>query len=147
MNSSNIIAGLGGAIVLTLLNESLKHVNGNMPRIDLVGEEAVQKTAAYFGMDVENEETLFGVSLVGDLISNTAYYSLINGSGNELWIKAASAGVTAGIAAIKIPDKIGLNDNPVAKKNSTKLWTVSYYLIGAIATAGFLNIINKFEKI
>lgn len=40
MNSKNVLAGLGGAMVLTILNESLKNINEDMPHIDLVGEEA-----------------------------------------------------------------------------------------------------------
>lgn len=146
MNNNNILAGLGGAIVLTILNESLKHLHGDMPRIELVGEEAVQKTASYFGIDIENQDALFGASLVGDLVSNTAYFSLIEGEGNQLWTKAASAGVFAGLGAINIPSKIGLNDEPVTKTNNTKLLTIGYYLAGALATAAIVRIFEKFEK-
>lgn len=46
MKSSNMIAGLGGALVLTLLNESLKNVDRKMPRVDLVGEEALARAKA-----------------------------------------------------------------------------------------------------
>lgn len=50
-----------------------------MPRIDLVGKEAVQKTAEYFGLNIESSESLLGTALLSDILSNTAYYSLING--------------------------------------------------------------------
>jgi hypothetical protein len=59
MNSNNLLAGLGGAIVLTILNETLKNVSGDMPRIELVGEEAVQKTAAFFGVEISDQDTLY----------------------------------------------------------------------------------------
>ena len=143
MNSNNLLAGLGGAIVLTLLNESLKGVNDDMPRIDLVGEEAVQKTAAFFGLEIENADALFGTTLVGDIISNATYYSLIGGEGNELWSNAASAGLLAGLGAVNLPSKLDLDDAPVAKSFTTKAFTVGYYLMGALATAAIVRLMEK----
>lgn len=146
MNTNNILAGLGGAIALTLLNESLKKLDNKMPRIDLVGEEAVQKTAAFFGVDIQNKEALIGTTLVSDVVSNTAYYSLINNETNDLWFKAASSGLVAGFGAISIPDKIGLNDNPVAKSLPTKVMTMGYYMFGALTTAAILSVLERFES-
>ncbi len=142
MESKNIIGGLAGAIMLTLLNESLKNVNKNMPHIDLVGKEAVQKTAEYFGLDIENNE-LFGTALVSDIISNTAYYSFINGKKQELWLKAASAGLLAGLGTVNLPNKIGLNEEPVTKSFTTKALVVGYYLVGAFTTAAVIRLIEK----
>lgn len=146
MNVNNLLSGLGGAIMLTVLNETLKGVNKDMPRIDLVGEEAVLKVADFFGVDIENSNTLYGTTLVSDIISNTAYYSLIDGEGKELWTKAASAGIAAGIAAVKIPQQLGLDDAPVAKSLSTKAFTIGYYMAGALTTALLLKAFEKFEK-
>jgi len=143
MESKNIIGGLAGAIVLTLLNESLKNVNSDMPRIDLVGKEVVQKTAEYFGLDIENSESLLSTALVSDIISNTAYYSLINGEKEELWLKAASAGLLAGLGAVNLPDKMGLNDEPVSKSLTTKALVIGYYLAGAFTTAAVIRMMEK----
>ena len=143
MESKNIIGGLAGAIVLTLLNESLKNVNSDMPRIDLVGKEVVQKTAEYFGLDIENSESLLSTALVSDIISNTAYYSLINGEKEELWLKAASAGLLAGLGAVNLPDKMGLNDEPVSKSLTTKALVIGYYLAGAFTTAAVIRLMEK----
>ena len=147
MNKNNIIAGLGGAIVLTILNETLKNVSPKMPRINLVGEEAVQQTAALVGINMENEDAIMGTALMGDIVSNTAYYSLINGEGNDLWLKAAASGFTAGLGAVNLPEKLGLNDEPVAQSMTTKVWTVAYYMIGALATASILKFMDKSYKI
>lgn len=143
MESKNIIGGLAGAIVLTLLNESLKNVNSDMPRIDLVGKEAVQKTAEYFGLDIENSESLLSTVLVSDIISNTAYYSLINGEKEELWLKAASAGLLAGLGAVNLPAKMGLEDKPVSKSLTTKALVIGYYLAGALTTAAVIRMMEK----
>lgn len=40
----NYLAGLGGAIALNVLHESVKRKDSEMPRVDLLGEEALQKT-------------------------------------------------------------------------------------------------------
>ena len=143
MKSINLIAGFGGAVVLTLLHESLKESGDVMPRIDLVGQEAVAKVAAYLGTEINDESTLFKASLVGDLLSNIAYYSLIDGRSNEIFIKAASAGFLAGLAAISLPKKLGLHDKPVTKTSTAKVLTSGYYMAGAFATAGIHRLLQK----
>lgn len=39
----SLLAGLGGAVVLNVLHEGLKGRDDNMPRIDLLGEEALDR--------------------------------------------------------------------------------------------------------
>ncbi|MGA9638247.1 hypothetical protein [Flavobacterium sp.] len=143
MNSNNFLAGLGGALVLTILNESLKNINHNMPRINLVGEEAVYKAAQFLGYEIEDEHILTGSTLVGDIVSNATYYSLISGEGKELWAKAVSSGLLAGYGVVNLPDKIELDDTPVAKNLTTKALTIGYYLAGALATATILQFLEK----
>jgi hypothetical protein len=79
-------------------------------------------------------------------MSNTAYFSLINRDGKELWRKAASAGFFAGVGAISLPSKIGLDDRPVAKTNTTKAWTIGYYVVGALTTAALVRVIERFQN-
>lgn len=143
MNSSNLIAGLGGAILLTVLNESLKGLNKDMPRIDLVGEEAVQKLSSFIGVNIQDENTLYSTTLVGDLISNAAYYSLIDGDEENLWRNALTSGVVAGVGAIKLPSKLGLDDEPITKSLETKALTMAYYTLGALMTAGILKLLKR----
>jgi len=143
MKNFNLLAGLGGAIVITLLNESLKRVHKNTPRLDLLGKEAVQKSSEFVGFPIKNEESLYTTSIMADLVTNTLYYGMISGEGKKLWGNAASAGILAGIGGITIPQKIGLDDRPVTKSLSTKVLTVTYYAIGAFATAGIIHFFQK----
>ncbi|MCG9793326.1 hypothetical protein [Flavobacterium algicola] len=143
MITNNIIAGLGGALVLNILNESLKGLDNKMPQIDLVGEEAVLKTSALLGMEIKDSTSLYRSALVSDIISNTLYYSLINNRGNKLWSTAASSGLMAGVGAVKLPNKMGLNDEPVAKSLVTKALTISYYVAGALTTAAILSLLDR----
>lgn len=143
MNAKNFLAGLGGAIVLNLLHESLKNKKMDTPRIDLVGEEALQKTLGYFGTKIENKDTLYKATLAGDLISNATYYSMIGNSTENVWGKAVSLGLVAGIGAVVVPKEIGLDEKPVAKNTQVKVLTVGYYLVGALATAAILTALKK----
>lgn len=143
MNAKNFLAGLGGAIVLNLLHESLKKKAIDSPRIDLVGEEALQKTLGFFGTKIENKDTLYKATLAGDVISNATYYSMIGNSTENVWGKAISLGLVAGIGAVVIPKEIGLDEKPVAKNNQVKALTVGYYLVGALATAAILTVLKS----
>lgn len=143
MNAKNFLAGLGGAIVLNLLHESLKNKKMDTPRIDLVGEEALQKTLGYFGTKIENKDTLYKATLAGDLISNATYYSMIGNSTENVWRKAVSLGLVAGIGAVVVPKEIGLDEKPVAKNTQVKVLTVGYYLVGALATAAILTALKS----
>jgi len=143
MNAKNFLAGLGGAIVLNLLHESLKKKSIDTPRIDLVGEEALQKVLGYFGNKIDNKDTLYKATLAGDLISNATYYSMIGNSSNNVWGKAVSLGLVAGIGAVVVPKEIGLDETPVAKNTQVKAMTVAYYLAGALATAAILTALKS----
>jgi hypothetical protein len=132
---SNLFAGLAGAIALNVLHESLKNKR-NTPRIDFLGEQALQKTVRYFGGNITDTDELYNATLAGDLVSNTIYYSLIAAAKPGLiWPKAVAMGLIAGIGAIKLPEPLGLNPKPVAKTDAIKVMTVGYYLFGALVTA------------
>jgi hypothetical protein len=143
----NIIGGLGGAIALNLLHESLKKKDKNMPRVDLLGEEALQKSLNYFGMSITNEDTLYKATLAGDVISNALYYSTIGGGGTQnVFPRAIAYGLAAGVGAITLPEPLGLDDEPVTKSNKTKALTVGYYLAGALVTACIIKAISQKES-
>ena len=132
----NLIAGFAGAVALNILHETLKHKSNNVPRIDLLGENALQKTLGFFGERIGDKDTLYKATLAGDIVSNTIYYSMIGaGDPKYLWPKALFLGLSAGIGAVKLPEPMGLNPRPVAKSDEVKALTVGYYVFGAIITA------------
>jgi len=140
----NLIAGFTGAIALNLLHETLKKEKSNVPRIDLLGEEALQKTLMHFGTSIDQKKDLYKATLAGDVLSNTFYYSLI-GAGNQayLWPRALFLGLSAGIGAVKLPEPMGLNPEPVTKTDQVKVLTVGYYVFGAVVTALVLKLLSK----
>ncbi|OYU81768.1 MAG: hypothetical protein CFE23_02470 [Flavobacterium sp. BFFFF1] len=136
----NTLAGLAGAVALNVLHESLKHLH-NTPRIDLLGEEALQEGLEQMGIDkIKDKDTLYGATLGGDILSNAAYYSLIGaGQPEHYWARAITLGVVAGVGAVVLPEKMGLHDQPVARNNTVKALTVGYYVVGALVTAAVLS--------
>ena len=142
----NLLAGLGGAIALNILHETLKKKDNSMPRVDLLGEEALQKSLKYFGTSINDEATLYKATLAGDVISNALYYSVIGaGSNKHIWTRAITYGLSAGVGALTLAEPLGLNPEPVTKTPKTKVLTVAYYVAGAIVTGCILKAI-KSEK-
>lgn len=139
-----LIGGFAGAIALNMLHETVKRYYDKAPRIDLIGEEAMEKSLDAIGIDPPQGRNLYLATLAGDVVSNGFYYSAIGlGSTKNIWVKGAIAGLTAGVGAIKLPAPMGLDDVPVTYSGQTKVLTVSWYLFGGLVAAA---VINKLEK-
>lgn len=135
---------MAGAAALNILHETLRKKYENVPRVDLVGKEAVQKTLTHFGKPITNDHHLYKVTLAGDLLSNAAYYALIgSGKGTAVWSKSLVIGLAAGIGAVALPEPMGLNPKPVTKSTKVKILTVGYYLFGALVTGAVLKLLQK----
>lgn len=139
-----ILAGFAGAAALNLLHETVRRFDSDAPRVDLLGEEALTRSLNSLNLTVPKGDKLYAATLAGDLISNGIYYTTIALSGSKnLYFKSTVAGITAGIGAIQLPDKMGLDDKPVTKTDKTKVLTVAWYLIGGLVTAGVFNRLNR----
>jgi len=142
--AKNLLAGLGGAIALNLLHETLKKFRNNTPRIDILGEEALQKGIEYAGGGHISKDKLYAPTLGADLISNALYYSMIGaGKPKHVWAKAVALGLAAGTGAIALPEPMGLNPKPVAKNAEISAQTVGFYVFGALVTACILKATQK----
>lgn len=142
--TQNLLAGLAGAIALNILHESLKKTDSAMPRVDLLGEEALQKLLNYFGTGISNENDLYKATLAGDLFSNALYYSFIGaGKRKNIMANAVTLGLAAGVGALVLPKPMGLNPKPVTKTAKTKVLTIAYYLTGALVAGAVMKKMNK----
>lgn len=124
-----ILAGLGGAIALNLLHEIVRNNFDNVPEVNKVGEEALNKSLETVDMKITDKDQLYAATLAGDVISNGIYYAATATSAFNL-----VSGVAAGVGAVMLPEKMGLDDSPVAGSTQKKLMTVGYYLFGAVVT-------------
>ena len=73
--SSALLGGLAGAAALTILHETVRKVNEDAPRMDLLGKEAITKTLKCVDVAIPNEDNLFKINMACDIISNSLYYS------------------------------------------------------------------------
>lgn len=124
-----IIAGLGGAIALSLLHEAVRKNFDNVPEINKVGEEALNKALDKADMKITNHDQLYAATLAGDVIGNGMYYATTATSGFNI-----ASGLAMGLGALALPEKMGLDEKPVAETTQKKVMTVAYYLFGAIVT-------------
>ncbi|WP_378105506.1 hypothetical protein [Chryseobacterium sp. sg2396] len=124
-----IIAGLGGALALSLLHETIRKNFDNVPEINKVGEEALNKVLDKADMKITNHDQLYAATLAGDVIGNGMYYATTATSGFNI-----ASGLAMGLGALALPGKVGLDENPVAETTQKKVMTVAYYLFGAIVT-------------
>ncbi len=133
---SALEAGLAGATALTILHEFVRLIDKDAPRMDELGMEAISKLASKIGIDVPKKDQLYFITTASELISNGLFYSMI-GSGDKenTVLRGAALGLTAGIGAIALPGKMGLDERASTRTNKTKIMTVALYLVGGIVAS------------
>jgi predicted nicotinamide N-methyase len=113
-------------------------VTNSAPRMDVVGMRAIARgtkaaeTASAVGAHIPEpgNPALYRMALAGDLVFNSAYYSLAT-----TWTRGAALGLLAGVGALVLPKKMGLGDPPKSDLLSNQLMTVAWYTIGGLAAA------------
>ena len=132
----SLLAGIAGALALTAVHQLARRVTANAPRMDVLGERAVNATSEALGRRPPSEPAAYRLALAGDLLANTVYYSMIAcGREARLWTRAVTLGVGAGVGALVLPQRIGLGIPPRSWDRSNQAMTVGWYLIGALTTA------------
>lgn len=128
------MAGAVGAVTTTLLHEFSRRLLPDAPRVDLLGMQALAQGLRAVGLAVPGGRPLYGLTLAGDLVSNTAYFSLVSASPQARAPLAGLAlGVAAGLGAVYLPPVLGLNAQLTTRTRTTGLLTVALYTIGGLA--------------
>ena len=129
-------SGFVGACTLTLLHEVVRRKVPSAPRMDLLGMNALSKILRSFSAKIPERNELFAWTLAGDIVGNTLYYSLAGVGNKKTSIsKGIFLGLTAGLGAVLLPKKVGLNDAPSNRTQQTKVMTVAWYVVGGLVTA------------
>jgi hypothetical protein len=136
-------SGITGAVTLTLVHEAARRFLPNAPRMDVLGMRAIARGLSQLHEPPPAEQDLFKYSLVGDIISNSLYYSLI-GTGRKAWWRGAALGLAAGVGGVLLPGPLGLGAEPSGRTPQTKVMTVAWYLLGGLAAATLSR--TLFEK-
>lgn len=143
MSIKSTIGGLAGACTLTLLNESVKKLDKDAPRMDLLGMNAVARVMKGNNILTQTAGKLFPIALAGDLVSNSLYYSMADsGDKNKTLVRGALLGLGAGLGAVVLPKTLGLNEDATTRTFKTKALTVTWYVIGGLAAAAAINLLN-----
>ena len=131
MFNSSLIAGAAGAVALTAIHQAARAVTDAAPRMDVVGMRALARGADAVGQEAPRTHAgLYGLTLAGDLIANSAYYSLAT-----TYTRGTVLGLLAGIGALVLPERMGLGVPPKSDLLSNQVMTVAWYLVGGLAAA------------
>ena len=111
--TNSFIAGMCGAVALTVVHQLARRVTDDAPRMDVLGERAIARTVRAAGGTLPMPRTLHRWALAGDLLANSAYYSLVAcGRDAHMWTRGVAMGLAAGAGALVLPRRIGLGDPP-----------------------------------
>jgi hypothetical protein len=129
-------SGLAGAVALTLVHETARRVIPHAPRVDVIGVRAISRPMRAAGYEPPHYNRLHRMALAGEMVSNSAYYSLIGAGDREhVWRRGTILGLAAGLGAALLPPVLGLGQQPHRKTPFTQILTVAWYLIGGLAAA------------
>lgn len=144
---SAIAGGFAGASALTLLHETIRRVNKDAPRMDLLGMEAISKSLQAVNVEVAEEDNLFKITMAGDIITNSLYYSLATvGNEKKVMLRGMLLGLAAGLGAVYLPKPLGLSESPGSRTAETKLMTAGLYLIGGLVAALTSRLVEHSHK-
>ena len=133
---SALMAGMAGAVALTAVHQLARRVSDDAPRMDVLGERAIARTVHAAGGTLPMPRTLHRWALAGDIIANSAYYSMVAcGRDAHLWTRGVAMGLAAGAGALVLPRRIGLGDPPRSHHIPNQVMTVAWYVIGGLAAA------------
>ena len=141
--STALMSGLAGATTLTIVHEIVKRVDPKAPRMDLLGMNAISKMLYKAHKTPPDRQTLFLITMAGDLVANALYYSLTGVGRKGHWLKGTLLGTAAGIGGVLLPKPMGLNPAYSGRTNSTKAMTVMLYLIGGLVTSAVLKALDE----
>jgi hypothetical protein len=132
-----LISGLAGAAALTLLHQAARRVTPEAPRMDLLGMQAISKSMRKLDVETPPRNDLYRLTMLGDLLSNTLYYSLIGigGDGRSVWARGSLMGLLAGLGGVVLPEPLGLDSAPSNRTRATQVMTILWYTTGGAVTA------------
>jgi hypothetical protein len=128
--------GLGGAFALTVVHELVKRAVPQAPRLDLLGMSALAKLLKSLGKNPPREQSLYYITMAGDIVSNSLYYSLAGiGKKKNSVLRGTILGFVAGLGAVLLPEPLGLNSSYSKRTVPTQLMTVAWYTLGGFVSA------------
>ena len=139
-----LLGGLAGACAITVLHQVIKNKDEEeAPRMDLLGMESITKLLNKAGVEVPNDNKLYYITMAGDIVSNTLYYSLTGVGEKKVWFKGPLLGLAAGLGAVFLPKPMGLNEKHSNKTKETQLLSVLYYFTGGVISSAVVKLLGQ----
>ncbi|RYY20074.1 MAG: hypothetical protein EOO36_04285 [Cytophagaceae bacterium] len=140
---SSLAAGFAGALALTVLHETVRHLRPqDAPRMDLLGERGLRQLLAKAEAPQPNDQQAYLLTMAGDLVSNSLYYSLV-GTGKRSVRRGLALGVTAGVGGVVLPGPLGLGTAPSRRTPQTQAMTVAWYTIGGLVAGAVAQALRQ----
>ena len=139
------LSGLAGAFTVTVLNEAVRRAAPRIaPRMEILGMRAAKAGFEAANIEVPPRRELIKETLAAEVVSNSAYYSLVGLVDPEDAIVTGTAlGLAAGVGAVLLPGPMGLGEEPSARTPATIVMTVAWYLAGGLAAGMIWNAVGK----
>ncbi len=134
MKLAGIASGVAGALALTGLHQLFKNVSVSAPRVDILGMRAAAKVLRKYGLGIPKAKNLYRLSLAGDILFNSIYYSLIS-TGKKPLLSGSALGIGAGAGVVNLPGKLGLGKGFSASSVKQKLMSYAIYMTGGLVAA------------
>ncbi|OQP58040.1 hypothetical protein A3860_39525 [Niastella vici] len=142
--SSALAGGLAGTLTVASMHEALRRITPDAPRMDKLDMDLLRKGLKSMHKKVPNENELQRWAVGGELLCDTAYYSLAAAGGRKrAWLYGAFLGLAAGIAAVVLPKSLGLPEEASNKTLGTKIMTIGLYLVGGLASAAIATLVDS----
>lgn len=139
-----LAGGAVGASVLTLLHESVRRVRTDAPRMDVLGMRVLSDAMKATGVKPPRKDRLHTITLIGDLLGNGLYFSLVGANrNNRPWLRGTVLGLAAGIGGVVLPPLLNLGSRPSGRTAQTKIMTVAWYLAGGLAAAAASQLLSR----
>lgn len=142
-----LLSGLAGAGTVTFLNETMRRAVPQVaPRMEILGMRAAKAGLEAADIDVPPRRELIKATLGAELVSNSAYYSLVGMVDPEdAVVTGAALGLAAGVGAVLLPGPMGLGEEPSARTPATIAMTIGWYLAGGLAAGMIWKAVGKRE--
>jgi len=128
-----LVAGAAGAATTNILHELIRRQTPDVPRVDLLGMQALARVLDAAGVMVPDHGTLYYLTLAGDLLSNSGYFGLVGVAPRERSVVAGlGLGVLAGLGAVYLPSRIGMSTQPTDRAAPTRAIAVALYTAGGL---------------
>lgn len=139
-----LAGGMVGAATLTLVHQLARALTDDAPRMDVLGMNALMLAARELDLEPPDHDTLYVATLIGDIISNTAYYGLaaLGTEGGEVE-RGVLLGLAAGVGGIVLPPLVGLSSEPSRRTAATAVMTVAWYTLGGAAAGMCMRLLRR----